>query len=85
MNNGIDFGTVANNASVHHQFIDFIFIIKGDFIWVKIIKHLIKPLSLSQNGNPAQTRLHTLKTQKGKECFVIVNDFTPFSIVIGLV
>lgn len=48
MNNGIDFGTVANNASVHHQFIDFIFIIKGDFIWVKIIKHLIKPLSLSQ-------------------------------------
>ena len=41
--------------------------------------------AFSQNCDPAETGLGTFETEEFKQCPIIVNRYTPFLVMVGLV
>jgi hypothetical protein len=80
----VDFEIVPYDFRINEQSRNVIPGVSRDFLGVKIFKRFSIALSFSQNGGPAQSCLRTFQDQKLEKVSVVVNCYTPFIIMIGL-
>jgi hypothetical protein len=80
---GGDLQTVADDAGVGKQFVNFILIVTGDGARIEAVEGRAVVFPFAQDGLPAQASLGALKDQEFKERVVVVQRYAPFVIVVG--
>src|SRR5713101_2983075 len=80
---GLDLGAIAYNAVVLHQALNICFRELRQLGGIEARKHSAVGLALSENGEPAQTRLRSLEDQKLEKPTIVVLGHTPLLIVVA--
>src|SRR6185312_12067077 len=82
-NRALDLGTVAHDAGVAHQLLEFGRAIARDLLRLEIVEGFAEVVALAQDGDPRQAGLEAVEHQLLVERAVVVFRNPPFLVVIG--
>ena len=83
IDDGVDFGLIADDPRVGEQFLNFHVGVAGDNFDIKIVERMPKILPLAQDRIPTQASLHPVQSQEFKQHAVIMQRFSPLFVMIA--
>ena len=83
VNDGVNFGFVADDPRIGEQFLNFRIVVAGNQFDIKIIKRLTEIFPFTQDGIPTQSSLHPIQCQEFKQHPVIMQRLSPLFVMIA--
>lgn len=83
VNDGVDFGFVADDARVGEQFLNFYLVVAGHHANLEMIERQTEILALAQDGIPAQSSLHPIQGQEFEQHAVVMQRLSPLLVMIA--
>ena len=83
VDDGLDFASVADDASVRHQAFDVGVGVGGDLHGVEVGEGFAEVLPLVEDGLPGEAGLHALQAEEFELLAVVVDGDAPLVVVVG--